>query len=104
MATSYKPSPLSYGSPRASPFRRPESPLSPSPLRQSTPNPSPTKTMAAATPSRLANASTPMNDADNWTPRGLTPVAREREPSPTRGANGSPGFGGMLGSARAVPD
>lgn len=60
--------------------------------------------MAAATPSRLANSSTPINDADNWTPRGLTPIAREREASPTRGANASPGFGGMLGSARTVPD
>jgi hypothetical protein len=94
---SYKPSPLSYGSPRASPFRRPESPASPSPLRQSTPNPSPTKmATTSTTPSRLGRGSTPAAEGDAWTPRGLAPVQREREPSPTRGANGSPGFGGML--------
>ncbi|KAH8793937.1 hypothetical protein BGZ57DRAFT_947608 [Hyaloscypha finlandica] len=94
---SYKPSPLSYGSPRASPFRRPESPASPSPLRQSTPNPSPTKMATTSpTPSRLGRGSTPVAEGDTWTPRGLAPAQREREPSPTRGANGSPGFGGML--------
>lgn len=105
MSSQYKPSPLSYGSPRTSPFRRPESPASPSPLRQSTPNPSPTKmatTTSTTTPSRLQRSSTPATDTDTdtgtWTPRGLTPAAqREREPSPTRGAN-SPGFGGMLTS------
>ncbi|RDL40542.1 EF-hand protein [Venustampulla echinocandica] len=107
-ATTYKPSPLSYGSPRASPFRRAGSPASPSPLRQSTPNPSPTKmatataTTSTTTPSKLAQISTPTSttDADTWTPRGLaSPQRREREPSPTpiRGAS-SPGFGGMLTS------
>ncbi|KAH7360501.1 hypothetical protein BKA65DRAFT_421600 [Rhexocercosporidium sp. MPI-PUGE-AT-0058] len=100
MATSYKPSPLSYNSPRASPFRRPESnPASPSPLRQSTPNPSPAKmsTATTTTPSRLARSSTPNTDTETgtWTPRGLAPGHRERESSPTRGA-ASPGFGGML--------
>ena len=101
--SSYKPSPLSYGPPRASPFRRPESPHSPSPLRQSTPNPSPTKTIApsSTTPSRLANHSTPTTEADARTPRGYTPAMGEREPSPTRGANASPGFGGMLAASRA---
>lgn len=106
---SYKPSPLSYGSPRASPFRRPESPASPSPLRQSTPTPSPTKmATVSTTPSRFAQNSTPTEtkpDSDSWTPRGLAQFAtsssksqrRERDTSPTpvRGAN-SPGFGGML--------
>ncbi|KAG6051710.1 hypothetical protein E4U39_007760 [Claviceps sp. Clav50 group G5] len=45
VAASYKPSPLGYGSPptRTSPFRRPESPASPSPLRHTTPTNSPTK-------------------------------------------------------------
>lgn len=99
MATTYKPA-LSYGSNRASPFRRPESPISPSPLRQSTPNPSPSRTMG--TPSRLANNSTPATDADTWTPRGHAPVQREREPSPTRGA--IPSFGGMLSTSRSVGD
>lgn len=42
--STYKPSPLSFGSPRASPFRRPESPASPSPsFRPTTPTVSPTK-------------------------------------------------------------
>jgi hypothetical protein len=96
MAASYKPSPLSYGSPRASPFRRPESPASPSPLRQSTPNPSPTKMVAqAVTPSRL-RSSTPTADTEAWTPRGLAPVRREREISPAPSGKNSPGFGGML--------
>lgn len=105
MATSYKPSPLSYGSPRASPFRRPESPMSPSPLRQTTPTPSPSKTApAATTPSRLANASTPTEDTGTWTPRGLTPVTRQREPSPTRGANTSAGYGDMLPTSRRTGD
>ncbi|KAG9236684.1 hypothetical protein BJ875DRAFT_419693 [Amylocarpus encephaloides] len=99
MSTPYKPSPLSYGSPRASPFRRPESPASPSPLRQSTPNPSPTKMATTTTPSRFAQASTP-TETETWTPRGLhSSSRRERETSPTpvRGAQ-SPGFGGMLTS------
>jgi hypothetical protein len=48
------------------------------------------------TPSRLARSSTPVTDADTWTPRGLVPAARERQPSPTRSSNASPGFGGML--------
>ncbi|KAK0113042.1 hypothetical protein ONS95_014750 [Cadophora gregata] len=109
MANSYKPSPLSYGSPRSSPFRRPESnPTSPSPLRQSTPNPSPTKmaTASATTPLRLARNTTPSTDTETetttWTPRGLAPAQRERESSPTRGAT-SPGFGGML-TARQTGD
>ncbi|KAK4106733.1 EF-hand [Parathielavia hyrcaniae] len=41
--SAYKPSPLGYGSPRSSPFRRPQSPVSPSALRQTTPSTSPTK-------------------------------------------------------------
>jgi Ca2+-binding EF-hand superfamily protein len=53
---------------------------------------------STTTPSRLANHSTPTTDADTWTPRGLV---RERESSPTRGANDSPGFGGMLATSRA---
>lgn len=102
MTTAYKPSPLSYGSPRSSPFRRPDS-NPPSPLRHSTPNPSPTKmaTAAVTTPSRLARASTPSAEPETGTrtPRGVASVPRdrerEREASPTRGA-GSPGFGAML--------
>jgi hypothetical protein len=107
MATSYKPSPLSYGSPRASPFRRPESPASPSPLRHSTPIASPPKMAApiTTTPSRLNRSSTPQADGESWTPRGLVAVAaqREAETSPTKGAN-SPGFGGMLTARTTMTD
>ncbi|CZS90164.1 related to myosin regulatory light chain 1 [Rhynchosporium agropyri] len=115
MAASYKPSHLSYGSPRSSPFRRPEStsnPTSPSPLRQSTPNPSPAKmaTTSTTTPSRLVRSSTVDSETEStattatatWTPKGLTPANRDREASPTRGA-ASPGFGGML-TARNTGD
>ncbi|TVY86737.1 Myosin regulatory light chain, partial [Lachnellula willkommii] len=107
-STPYKPSPLSYGSPRVSPFRRPESPASPSPLRQSTPNPSPTKMAASTTPSRLAQQqqiSTPP-EPEQWTPRGLVASAgrRERELSPTPAAKNSPGFGGMLTNRAAAND
>ncbi|KAH8815606.1 hypothetical protein F5884DRAFT_184053 [Xylogone sp. PMI_703] len=119
MTTPYKPSPLSYGSPRTSPFRRPESPASPSPLRQSTPNPNSNSTPVrtsinstnTTTPSKLVNSSTPRmmratveSDTESerdletktWTPRVLSP--REREPSPTRGAR-SGSFGPMLGAS-----
>lgn len=122
MSTSYKPSPLSYGSPRSSPFRRPESPASPSPLRQSTPNPNSSSNQnyqsparagvnptSTTTPSKLANSSTPKAAETNleaeldaemksWTPRATTLGRREREPSPTRGAR-SGSFGPMLGAA-----
>lgn len=107
MATSYKPSPLSYGSSRTSPFRRPESPLPASPLRQSTPTSSPTKTTSTTTtttPSRLANSTTPTVDADKLTPRGTPPFSREWEQSPTRSASVSPGFGSMLSRPRTPGD
>ncbi|KAH0538676.1 hypothetical protein FGG08_004751 [Glutinoglossum americanum] len=96
ISSTYKPSPLSLGSPRASPFRRPESPASPSTVRATTPTQSPTKP-SAGTP-------TLTDRAGNWTPRGLT-LAGPREPasSPTRGANvlttGSP----MMGAQRPRP-
>ncbi|KAK4988027.1 hypothetical protein LTR50_004246 [Elasticomyces elasticus] len=55
--TPFKPSPLSFNSPRASPFRRPESPLmrSPSTARAATPTSSPTKqssSLLAASPTK----------------------------------------------------
>lgn len=61
MPSSYKPSPLSYGSPqaRSSPFRRPESPGSPSALRQTTPSSSPTKSAYISGSSRFTNPTTP---------------------------------------------
>lgn len=114
MPASYKPSPLSFGSPRASPFRRPESPASPSPLRNSTiapqntftPTTSPTKIMGSA--SNLDDSLTPSkSDADNWTPRGLVAsITSHRSPerSPTRGSESSPQTGQMLGQSRIHSD
>ncbi|KAM3065711.1 hypothetical protein ACMFMG_011414 [Clarireedia jacksonii] len=103
MSASYKPSPLPFGSPRASPFRRPDSTVSPSPspLRQSTTSPSSPQTML--TPSRLNNSaiSNSAIDTSKWTARGLAPTYREPEPSPTKGPKSSPGFGGPLKSAGA---
>ncbi|KAK8055983.1 hypothetical protein PG993_001210, partial [Apiospora rasikravindrae] len=58
MQAGYKPSPLSFGGTnRGSPFRRPESPSSPSTLRQSTPPGSATKVGSMPTPSRFASSS-----------------------------------------------
>ncbi|KAK8138322.1 hypothetical protein PG984_001702 [Apiospora sp. TS-2023a] len=58
MQAGYKPSPLSFGgTTRGSPFRRPESPSSPSTLRQSTPPGSATRNGSMPTPSRFASAS-----------------------------------------------
>lgn len=66
MPVGYKPSPLGYGSPRSSPFRRPESPTSPSLAhRQITPTPSPTKPGSLFMPSRLANPTTPTSTQDS---------------------------------------
>lgn len=60
MPAGFKPSPLGYGSPRSSPFRRPESPAASSPLRQSTPPGTPSRLGHARTPSRLGVESTPV--------------------------------------------
>ncbi|KAG9246386.1 hypothetical protein BJ878DRAFT_497226 [Calycina marina] len=110
MATSYKPSPLSYGSPRASPFRRPESPHSPSPLRHqaTTPTMSPTKTMMPTTPSQLASHETVTpSDSDKWTSKELgsgfrEALNREREGSPTRSAGVK--STGTMGRSGAMAD
>ncbi|KAM0796182.1 hypothetical protein BDR22DRAFT_561176 [Usnea florida] len=103
----YKPSPLSYGSPRtspfkrpdspASPFRRPDSPSSPSPIpsnRATTPTPtSPTKLQAAitATPPSEPGSRTPRGGL-NVTPSPLLTTSRE-EPklfsSPSRSETSS---------------
>ncbi|KAH9898941.1 EF-hand [Xylariomycetidae sp. FL2044] len=70
MPSAYKPSPLGYGSPRSSPFRRPESPSSPSAFRQTTPTPSPTKHASFSTPSRFAsNGSAPTSPTESRTSR-----------------------------------
>ncbi|KAJ8110362.1 hypothetical protein ONZ43_g5887 [Nemania bipapillata] len=77
MPVGYKPSPLGYGSPRSSPFRRPESPSSSSiASRQTTPTPSPTKPSGSLfSPSRFANPSTPTppQDTESWSARRLAP-------------------------------
>ncbi|KAI0202245.1 EF-hand [Astrocystis sublimbata] len=96
----YKPSPLGYNSPRSSPFRRPESPVSPSlASRQTTPTPSPTKNASLFTPSRLANPSTPTKPQTQSHPQttqdseGRTPRSRFASVDimePTSGSLGSP--------------
>ncbi|OAQ70064.1 hypothetical protein VFPPC_02598 [Pochonia chlamydosporia 170] len=72
VSTSYKRSPLGYGSPpsRNSPFRRPESPASPSPLRYTTPSSSPTKSGPPAGTSRFTQPTTPPTPKSSWTPQG----------------------------------
>ncbi|CAO1597873.1 MAG: hypothetical protein LQ349_002155 [Xanthoria aureola] len=108
MPSTYKPSPLSFGSPRTSPFRRPESPSPSSPAstirpttptstptigRPTTPTTSPTKPHTPLqSPSKLHNVTTPTltdeEDDDIRTVRHLTPSLTKRESyssqSPTR--------------------
>ncbi|KAI5465496.1 hypothetical protein BGZ63DRAFT_399955 [Mariannaea sp. PMI_226] len=88
----YKPSPLGYGSSptRSSPFRRPESPASPSPLRHvnTTPNGSPTKSGPFGNASsRLARPTTPTSQTSSqpsWTPKAKTPQGdMATSPTPT---------------------
>lgn len=102
MSSTYKPSPLSFGSPRSSPFRRPESPVSPlGTIRATTPTPSPTKAHTPITsPSKLQNSSTPTSHDGIWTPTGLTPSITHREPPtpPTRGTYAA--NGGSMTTAR----
>ncbi|KAL8952715.1 MAG: hypothetical protein Q9222_001364 [Ikaeria aurantiellina] len=106
MSSAYKPSPLSFGSPRTSPFRRPESPSPSSPastIRPTTPTSISRPTTPTATspikphtplqsPSKLHNVTTPIQhddeDDDIRTVRNYTPPLTPREPflsrSPTR--------------------
>ncbi|KJZ72923.1 hypothetical protein HIM_07686 [Hirsutella minnesotensis 3608] len=61
-STAYKPSPLGYGSsPRSSPFRRSGSPVTPSSLRVTSPDSSPTKNGLLGGTARLARPKTPMS-------------------------------------------
>ena len=102
MSTSYKPSPLSFGSPRSSPFRRPESPASPSPAgRATTPTPSsPTKTLPLTPSHQRTHSLSPTKPTPitfNTPPRGLTTPVIDPQPhrptslpsSPTRLRGGS---------------
>ncbi|KAK3357239.1 hypothetical protein B0T25DRAFT_151349 [Lasiosphaeria hispida] len=69
--TGYKPSPLGYGTPRSSPFRRPESPASPSPLRHNSPLTSPSRSGNANGAPRfgIPPSTASVATAESWTPR-----------------------------------
>lgn len=99
----FKPSPLSFGSPRPSPFRRPSTPNSPPTQgRSGTPGSSPSRGYTpVATPSKL-NQSVTVEDADDESvkdeyeripqpnfSRELPPLPQQPQlpPSPTKGAN-----------------
>ncbi|KAK9414115.1 putative EF-hand domain-containing protein [Seiridium unicorne] len=86
MQAGYKPSPLGYGSPRSSPFRRPESPAASSPFRQSTPPASPSKVGHLRTPSRLGDDSLPA-------PAPTSPDLSRPRPLPQPDDMGSPRLG-----------
>ncbi|KAF2007453.1 hypothetical protein P154DRAFT_454258 [Amniculicola lignicola CBS 123094] len=87
--TPYKPSPLSFNSPRASPFRRPNSPLthSPSTVKPSTPTTSPLKPTATTpshTPLRNSTTSNASLNPPAWLNTRGTTTAAEPPSSPTR--------------------
>lgn len=70
MSSAYKPSPLGYGSQRSSPFRRPQSPASPSTLRQTTPAASPTKQGPSDAGARFTRSPVTSPKQEFRTPRG----------------------------------
>ncbi|KAF1958527.1 hypothetical protein CC80DRAFT_441003 [Byssothecium circinans] len=90
--TPYKPSPLSFNSPRTSPFRRPNSPLthSPSTAKPTTPTSSPLKpSTPSLTPLRNSTTSNASQNPPPWmSTRGL-PTAPEVPKSPTRHVSSS---------------
>ncbi|KAK1832297.1 hypothetical protein QBC39DRAFT_281458 [Podospora conica] len=79
MPTGYKPSPLGYGSPRSSPFRRPESPASPSTLRQTTPRASPAKPEHATGGAKFTTGPANTPTSESWPPR---PSVSSEPPQP----------------------
>ncbi|KAJ5897222.1 hypothetical protein N7504_007510 [Penicillium tannophilum] len=92
----FKPSPLSFGGQRASPFRRPSTPNSPpSASRPATPGSSPSRGYTPmVSPSKL-NQTYTVEDRESVSPRA-EPIpqpkfTRELPPSPTKGAQ-SPGY------------
>ncbi|KAK3692435.1 hypothetical protein B0T22DRAFT_486358 [Podospora appendiculata] len=95
----YKPSPLGYGSPRGSPFRRPESPVSPSPIRQTTPSAAmPSKANLSNGAPRFVTSPGASSNSGSWTPRGNTgsddaptplPHGGSRSPVPRAMAQGN---------------
>ncbi|KAF2501740.1 hypothetical protein BU16DRAFT_613581 [Lophium mytilinum] len=85
----YKPSPLSFNSPRTSPFRRPNSPLtSPATVRATTPTSSPLKpaTPSNLSPEKISQASlrptTATNASSNPPPTWLTTRGTTATPEP----------------------
>ncbi|PGH16066.1 hypothetical protein AJ79_02046 [Helicocarpus griseus UAMH5409] len=103
--TPYKPSPLSFGSPRTSPFRRPSVAATASPntvFRPSTPgSPGSKGPTPIQSPSKL-NQSHTAGDGSVFTDSQVSPLAprpREAAPSPTRASHGRNGsFSSMMGS------
>jgi Ca2+-binding EF-hand superfamily protein len=93
----YKPSPLGCGSPRASPFRRPEPESPVACLRQSTPPSSASKTGSLRTPSRFADE----DDEGDVTPTRSSPDAA-RARAPNHNKMSSPRLGSPV-SLRAQP-
>ncbi|KAG0161467.1 hypothetical protein PDIDSM_9001 [Penicillium digitatum] len=93
----FKPSPLSFGSPRASPFRRPSTPSSPPSASRTggTPGSSPGRAYTPmVSPSKL-NQSYTVEDGESRSPKSEQPIpqpnfGRELSPSPTKEAQ-SPG-------------
>ncbi|KAA8643559.1 putative calmodulin [Aspergillus tanneri] len=87
----FRPSPLSFGSPRASPFRRPSTPNSPpSQARPATPGSSPGRYTPVQSPSKLHQSYTV--EDEHVSPQNRDPIpqpqfSRELPPSPTKGAN-----------------
>jgi hypothetical protein len=76
MSSAYKPSPLGYGSgaTRSSPFRRPQSPVSPSAMRQTTPTTSPTKQGLSGASPRFMSSPFTSPTQEFRTPRGHVTV------------------------------
>ncbi|KAJ5086134.1 Calcium-binding EF-hand [Penicillium argentinense] len=101
----YKPSPLSFGQQRASPFRRPSTPNSPPSGRPGTPGSSPSRGYTPIqSPSKL-NQSYTVEDGETVSPRSprADPIpqpkfTRELPPSPTKGAQGPGSSSPILGS------
>lgn len=112
--TSYKPSPLSFNSPRASPFRRPSSPGSPTTaIRASTPTSSPGRgPTPVQSPSKLNQSYTvgeteeAVIEEDNQAiPSPRSPRFREPPASPTKNANNGRGsFSSLTPSRMSRPN
>ncbi|KAL4821478.1 hypothetical protein BDW67DRAFT_150843 [Aspergillus spinulosporus] len=89
----FRPSPLSFNSPRASPFRRPSTPNSPpTQARPTTPGSSPSRGfMPVVSPSKL-NQSYTVQDHQDASPKSREPIpqprfTRDPPSSPSRGAS-----------------